>query len=109
MKSINLFDVDDVLRFYEMAIKLFGGSYGLRDKGLLESAIAQPKLMSQYNDYDIFDLAASYFFHIIKNHPFVDGNKRTTLITTISFLEINGFEKDYEFDSLYQYLLRIQV
>lgn len=69
MKSIKFFDVEDVLRFYEKAVK-FGGSYGIHNKGLLESAIEQPKLISIYGNHDIFDLAAAYFFHIIKNHPF---------------------------------------
>ena len=72
-------------------IREFGGNHGVRDKGLLESALHKPLNVFQYNpDATIFELAASYAYGIAKNHPFVDGNKRSAFVTATIFLEING-------------------
>lgn len=70
-----------------------GGSHGVRDEGLLESAIARPKQKWHYApETDLASLAAAYAFGIAKNHPFVDGNKRTALIAAYTFIAINDFE-----------------
>ena len=102
MKSIVFLYLNDVLRIYE---KTTGLSYknGLINLGLLESAIAQPKatMFGEYIYSDIFEMAAAYFFHIIKNHAFVDGNKRTGLVVAITFLEINGISIHYDLENLY--------
>lgn len=72
-----------------------GGSLGIRDEGLLESALALPKNKLAYEPAsDPATLAAAYGFGIAKNHPFVDGNKRTTLMAIYTFLAINGLELD---------------
>jgi death-on-curing protein len=63
---------------------------GLRDRELLESALARPRQRHAYGDPDVFDLAAAYTAAIIANHPFVDGNKRTGFVVGILFLELNG-------------------
>ena len=67
-----------------------GGGDGVRDSGLLESAMARPQNLVQYGDPDIAQLAASYAFGIARNHPFVDGNKRTAAVVSETFLLLNG-------------------
>ena len=68
-----------------------GGGAGLRDGGLLESAVQRPINKSQYGEPDFSDLAASYAYGIARNHPFIDGNKRTALVASFTFLYLNGF------------------
>ena len=82
----------EVLRFHEYQIKRFGGESGLRDAGLLESAIAQPHASfgGRWLHETIYAMAAAYAFHICKNHPFLDGNKRTAMVAALVFLEVNG-------------------
>lgn len=82
-----------IIRFHEDQIKLYGGSSGIRDKGLLESALAQPKASfgGVYVHRTIFEKAAAYGYHICKNHPFYDGNKRTALLAMLTFLDVNGW------------------
>lgn len=67
-----------------------GGAAGVRDRGLLESALARPENLAAYGEPDVFDLAAAYAFGIVKNHPFVDGNKRTGFQAAATFLLLNG-------------------
>ena len=67
-----------------------GGGEGLRDAALLESAMARPQNLAAYGEPDIADLAASYAFGIARNHPFVDGNKRTAAVVSETFLVLNG-------------------
>lgn len=80
----------EVLAIHDRQLAEHGGAAGIRDIGLLESAIARPQQLHAYGDPDIFDLAAAYTFGIVRNHPFVDGNKRTGFITGILFVELNG-------------------
>ncbi len=79
-----------VLALHEELICEFGGQHGLRDEGLLESALARPKQIFSYDDPDIFVLAAAYVNGIVRNHPFIDGNKRTAFMTGYDFLFQNG-------------------
>ena len=67
-----------------------GGSEGIRDSGLLESALQRPRNKYAYGEPDLSDLAAAYAYGIARNHPFVDGNKRTALVASLTFLELNG-------------------
>jgi death on curing protein len=67
-----------------------GGGEGVRDERLLESAMARPQNLAAYGDPDIADLAAAYAFGIARNHPFVDGNKRTAAVVSETFLVLNG-------------------
>ena len=70
-----------------------GGSLGIRDEGLLESALARPQQKWHYEpNTDLSTLAAAYAFGVAKNHPFIDGNKRAALVAAYTFLAINGFE-----------------
>jgi death-on-curing protein len=83
----------EVLAFHAQQISLFGGSDGVRDRGLLDSALARPKNLFAYAERALTmpELAAAYAVGISSNHPFVDGNKRTAMQTAFVFLEFNGF------------------
>lgn len=84
--------VEDVESIHQEQLALHGGGDGLRDAGLLASAIARPQDMYAYESADLCALAAAYAFGITKNHPFVDGNKRAGFLTLYTFLKINGIE-----------------
>jgi death on curing protein len=73
-----------------------GGAPGIRDQGLLESALARPRNLHVYSERtpSLFRLAAAYASGILRNHPFIDGNKRTALVVAVSFLELNGIAFD---------------
>jgi death-on-curing protein len=79
-----------VLIAHETSIALHGGSPGIRDLGLLESALARPRNLYEYSQADLFELAAAYTVGIVKNHPFVDGNKRAGFLAGAMFLELKG-------------------
>jgi death-on-curing protein len=85
--------LDDVLESHHEQLAEFGGSSGLRDLGLLQSALAQPAAMfgGRFLHADLFEMAAAYLFHLVLNHPFVDGNKRVALEAALVFLELNGW------------------
>lgn len=80
----------DIELLNEIAIKDYGGLYGIRDANLLEGAIARPQNLYFYENADIFELASCYAFAIAKNHPFLDGNKRTAFLSMIQFLKDNN-------------------
>ena len=79
-----------VLALHERLIAEFGGEYGVRDVGLLESALARPMHRRAFTNPTLAELAASYAYGLVMNHPFVDGNKRIGFTTAVLFLEING-------------------
>jgi len=83
----------EALAFHAQQIALFGGSDGVRDRGLLNSALARPKNLFAYAERELTmaELAAAYAAGISNNHPFVDGNKRTAMQVAFVFLEFNGF------------------
>lgn len=81
---------DTVLALQERLLSEFGGLGGLRDAGLLDSALARPENLFVYGQPDLFDLAAAYAFGLVRNHPFLDGNKRIAFTAAIVFLESNG-------------------
>jgi death-on-curing protein len=82
----------DVLAIHDQLLAAYGGSPGLRDEGLLQSALARPRQHHAYADQsDIIDMAALYTAGIVRNHPFVDGNKRVGFVAGVLFLELNGF------------------
>ena len=82
------------LVFHDLQLAEHGGASGVRDLGLLESALAKPKNLFAYSDAALImpRLAASYAFGIAGNPPFVDGNKRTAMVVAFTFLELNGYE-----------------
>jgi len=81
---------DVVFAFHDLLLAEHGGAAGIRDSGLLESALGRPENLFSYGKPNLFDLAASYAFGLVKNHPFIDGNKRTGFATAALFLELNG-------------------
>ncbi len=83
--------LDDILESHQNQIETYGGIHGIRDIGLVESAIAQPEASfgGQYLHADLFEMAAAYLYHLVMNHPFVDGNKRVGLEASLIFLEVN--------------------
>ena len=83
---------EQILFIHKNQIKNYGGIYSIRDKNLLKSAIAQPKITfkGKHLHVNVFQMAAAYLFHIVNNHPFIDGNKRTGLVAALIFLEINN-------------------
>ena len=97
-------DVDDVLELHAAQLELFGGGTGVRDLGLLESAVAQPQTSfgGQFTHDGLYAMAAAYLFHIVSNHPFVDGNKRAGLLSALVFLDLNGVSIDQPSDALYE-------
>ena len=92
MKEPVWVDASDALAIHEILLVRHGGASGLRDEGLLESALARPRQQFAYASPDIVEMAAAYTAGIVQNHPFVDGNKRTGFVVGILFLEMNGFE-----------------
>lgn len=81
---------DVVVALQDWLIAEFGGAAGIRDEGLLESALSRPRHRFAYYGASPFELAAAYAFGLIRNHPFVDGNKRIALLTALTFLDLNG-------------------
>lgn len=83
----------DALAIHDRLLALHGGAIGLRDRGLLESALARPRQHYAYaGESDVVEMAALYTAAIVRNHPFVDGNKRTGFVIGVLFLELHGFD-----------------
>lgn len=101
--------LEDVLLLHRESIARYGGSDGVRDAGLLESALAQPSsaFAGEYLHPDVPSMAAAYLYHIAKNHPFVDGNKRTAALASFAFLRLNGWDIDASEDEYQQLVLGI--
>jgi death-on-curing protein len=81
-----------VLAIHAQLLARFGGSAGLRDDNMLESALAKPRQLHAYGQPNAYEMAAAYAFGIVKNHPFVDGNKRAGFVAAYTFLGINGID-----------------
>jgi death-on-curing protein len=84
--------VEDIVQIHDEQIDAYGGATGVRNQGLLESAVAMPQASfgEAYLHEDLAHMAAAYAFHIAQNQPFVDGNKRTGLVAALVFLDLNG-------------------
>ncbi len=91
-KEPTFLTLDEVLAIHAELVSRYGGSPGIRDLGLLESALAVPKASfgGEYLHGSLSEMAAAYLFHVVRNHPFVDGNKRAGLAAAIAFLGLNG-------------------
>ena len=83
-----------IIYFHEQLIGLYGGTLGIRDEELLDTALEQPRAMfgGSYLHDSLVKMAAAYGFHICKNHPFLDGNKRVALVAMDTFLHMNGYD-----------------
>jgi len=101
--------IEDVLLLHSDQVDLYGGGHGVRDTGLLESALAQPPATfgGGFLLQDLFEMAAAYLFHIVQNHPFIDGNKRTGLVAALVFLDLNEIEIDAPKGGLYDLTLSV--
>jgi death-on-curing protein len=82
---------ETVLTLHEQSLAEFGGAAGIRDEGLLDSALGKPENRLACGKPTLFDLAASYGFGLVKHHPFIDGNKRAGFTVAVVFLELNGY------------------
>jgi len=98
-----------VLLIHRAQIVEWGGAQGVRDPGLLASALAQPRATfdAVYLHKTIHEMAAAYLFHIVQNHPFVDGNKRTGLTAALVFLDLNGVAVEHEETGLYSLTMAV--
>jgi death-on-curing protein len=99
----------DVLEIHRNQIELYGGTNGIRDHGLLESALSQPEVSfgGDYLHETIFYMASAYAYHICRNHPFLDGNKRVALAAALVFLELNGISIEDPDEKLYDAVINI--
>ena len=102
-------DIDRVLRAHRSLIERYGGVEGVRDVGLLHSAIAMPQTSfgGEFLHNGLFEMAAAYLYHIVQNHPFVDGNKRTGAAAAIIFLAMNDVEIEADENGLVELTLAV--
>jgi death-on-curing protein len=100
MKPVFL-TLEQVLIIHRDLIDRYGGSPAIRDRGLLLSALAAPQAGAHGERFckDIFEMAAAYLYHLVANHPFVDGNKRVGAVAAYVFLELNGYELQADEDA----------
>ena len=101
--------LDEVLGLHAEQIRLFGGSSGIRDVGLLQSAMGSVEATfgGAFLHETILAMAAAYLYGICRSHPFIDGNKRTAVGAALTFLEMNGVEVDADEDAFYDLLIRV--
>jgi death-on-curing protein len=98
-----------VLDIHKSLIQMFGGSHGVRDRGLLLSALAQPKMPigGRFAHRTIFDKAAAYGYHLCAYHPFADGNKRVAFMAMYQFLEKNGYDFETTERDVYETMIAV--
>lgn len=101
--KINFLNLDELIAIHTHQIHAYGGLHGIRDLKLLESAIGYPQAMfaQEYLHHNIYRMAAAYMYAITKNHPFLDGNKRTAMAAAILFLESNDISINTTIDELF--------
>ncbi|MBL8964925.1 MAG: type II toxin-antitoxin system death-on-curing family toxin [Phycisphaeraceae bacterium] len=107
--DIDFLRVDEVLAIHQDQIERYGGAEGLRDPGLLISAVETARAMFEgaYLHRDLFEMAAAYLYHIARNHPFLDGNKRTAAASALVFLDFNGVEVNMPDEDLVDLVLAV--
>ena len=100
--AFDFLTLDDIVRIYQDQMERYGGKVGIRDLKALLSATAMPQATfeGKYLHEDIFEMASAYLFHLVQNHPFVDGNKRVGTVAALVFLDLNGVEVTVEDDEL---------
>ena len=108
MQTPEFISLEEVLELHDDQISSFGGTPGVRDEGLLESALAQPQATfgGQFLHPTIAAKAAAYLYHIAMNHPFIDGNKRSAFAVTDTFLRLNGFSLNLTDDRVYDLVMQ---
>jgi death-on-curing protein len=107
--EIEFLSLEDVLFIHEFQLKKYGGGSGIRDEGLLTSAIemAASGFGDEYFHSFPFEMAAAYLFHMVQNHPFIDGNKRTGFASAHTFLKFNGYELNFSEDEVYTLVIEV--
>ena len=107
--KIQFLTLAEIVEIHNNQLDLYGGSRGIRDITLLQSALAMPESTfdSNYLHNDIFEMAAAYAYHICQNHPFIDGNKRVALVAALVFLDFNGIEIDDPDEILYKAMMNV--
>ena len=102
-------EFDEVLRIHRDQIERYGGTAGIRDSALLRSALAMPRARTagEYLHTDQIEMAAAYLFHIVKNHPFVDGNKRVGAVAALVFLDLNGIDVHISDEDLFDIIMSV--
>lgn len=110
MRQTKYLILDEVIAIHDSMIELYGGSFGIRDIGLIQSAITRPQ--ASFGGVDlyptIFDKAAALFHSLMFNHAFVDGNKRTTMTATARFLAVNGYSIEVTQKEFVDFPLRVE-
>ncbi|VAX00991.1 Death on curing protein, Doc toxin [hydrothermal vent metagenome] len=101
-KSVQFLSLDEALVIHERLIEVFGGPVGVRDMGMLESALFRPQ--TGYYE-DIYQMSAALFESLIMNHPFVDGNKRAAFFVTDTFLRLNGYKIEVDSKSAHAFII----
>ncbi len=101
--------LEEVAEIHADQLKRYGGTTGIRDVAALQSAVAVPQsgIGDEYFHRDLFEMAAAYLFHIVRNHPFVDGNKRAGAVAAVVFLTLNGVELSADEDAFEALVLSV--
>ncbi len=109
MKRVRFLSLEQVLAIHADQVRHYGGELGVRDLGLLQSALAMPRAMfgGQYLHPTLHEMAAAYVFHLTQNHPFLDGNKRVGIAAAIGFLSLNDSWLESEPADLEEMALRV--
>lgn len=102
-------ELTEILYIHADQMQRYGGDASIRDAGLLESAAAMPRASfgGEFVHRDVFEMAAAYLFHIVQNHPFVDGNKRTEAVAALVFLDMNDVRIEADEDALADLVLEV--
>ena len=102
--------IDDVIMLHKGLIIKFGGLAGLRDRNLLDSALAYPQILSSMTmEQDMYILGGAYCYHLIANHAFIDGNKRIGVLAMLTFFKMNNFNIHIQKDKLYDFAMDIAM
>ncbi len=109
MIELTFLSLPEVLEIHQDQVTRYGGSSGVRDLILLKSALGMPAATygGEYLHTDIFEMAAAYLFHIVKNHAFIDGNKRVGAVAALVFLSMNGYDFTASQDMLSEFVLDV--
>ncbi|MBW4559610.1 MAG: type II toxin-antitoxin system death-on-curing family toxin [Mojavia pulchra JT2-VF2] len=109
MQTPRFLSNSQVIKIHERQIEIFGGTAGIRDEGLLDSALAQPQTTfgGELLHPTIHEQAAAYLYHLAMNHPFIDGNKRTAFAVMDTFITLNGYTLNLSVEEAYNLVIRV--
>ncbi len=109
MQTPKFLTISQVLDIHQRQIQRFGGTSDVRDEGLLDSALAQPQVTfgGELLHPTIHEQAAAYLYHLVMNHPFIDGNKRTAFAVMLTFLNLNGYTFNLSQEQAYNLVIQV--